>query len=361
MPLLTAQLGLASTLVLDGIQHSIALFTMGDSGAGKSMEIKAFTGVKHHERVLRADKFTISSLLSGYGERKSEELEQDSLFKRARHRVMVTSELARIFRGRTTGILEERFGELAGWLDGEGIVSWTGTHGQQGAEGDYTCVWIGNTTPFYLKTWRTMERLGQRLLFYPASQITTDQEVPEEELGAAVEDLRSAARGVLDTLFEQHRPRSVRPWPKLPTAVDQEINRLTELLADGHIIGVGNIASEGEAATRPDVKHFRSRIKELVSGVVWVTGRREADETDIQNVVRPIVWRSMPQSRGPVLLALYDGLHEVRDIAAATGLAGPTVDRTLNELEVMGVVRRDVATASRVGAPAGSWFLTREA
>jgi hypothetical protein len=355
IPLFKAQTGAIATLQFAGVQHSIALFTMGESGSGKSMEMKAYTGTFHHERVLRVDKFTIPALLSGYGESKKEDLEQAALFRRVKQRVMVTPDLARIFRGRTTGVLEERFGELAGWLDGEGIVQWTGTHGVQGAEGDFTCVWFGCTTPFHIQVWRTMERLGQRLLFYPAAKIGPAEEVPEEQLSEAIADLQTAARDVLDVLFSQHKPRTVKPWPKRPPEIDEEINRLTDLLAAGHVIAGGNTAAE--PSTRPDVKHFRSRIREIVSGAVWVTGRQTADQSDINDIVRPIVQRSMPQSRGPVLLAIYDGICEVKDIAKRTGLAGGTVQATLHELKRAGVVEEAIGRQRAIGAPSSRWLL----
>ena len=100
------------------------------------------------------------------------------------------------------------------------MVSVTGTHGLQGGEGDYTCIWLGCTTPFHIQVWRTMERLG--------------------------------------------------------------------------------------------------------------------------------------------LLALYDGIREAKDIVKRTGLATNTVDRTLHELQNMGVVRAETGISVRAGAPAGRWFLTRE-
>ena len=61
----------------------------------------------------------------------------------------------------------------------------------------------------------------------------------------------------------------------------------------------------------------------------------------------------MPQSRGPVLLALYDGLETVGDIANRTGLSEVTVRSTLVELKSMKVVRSELALA------ATRWYLTR--
>src|SRR5207253_2877290 len=148
-----------------------------------------------------------------HAESSKEDLEQQAMFRLIKHNVLITPELGRIFRGRTAGVLEERFSELAGWLDGEGISQLLGVHGRQGATGDYTCVWFGGTTPFNIQVWRTMERLGQRLLFFPALEITAEDEVAGEDLDTATEEIAIALKAYLDVLFSRN-PRSVAGWSR---------------------------------------------------------------------------------------------------------------------------------------------------
>ena len=353
-----AQLGAVATLNFASIPHCIALFTMGESGRGKNMQVKPWAcRLGHHPRVMRIDKFTIAGLLSGYSEKDSSELEQQAMFRLIKHNILITPELGRIFRGRTAGVLEERFSELAGWLDGEGISQVTGTHGRQGGTGDYTCVWFGGTTPFHIQVWRTMERLGQRLLFMPALEMTAEEEVAGEDSRLGGEEIHTALQAFLDVLFKQHKSRSVPGWSRWRSPeVDAEIRRLCDLLSDGHVIK-GAFAGPLEPATRPDAKHHRSRIQEIVSGAVWASGRETGDASDIRDIVRPIVERSMPESRGPVLLALYDKLQTAAEIAERTKLSIVTVNNTLKDLKTMEVVTSEEAIPA--AATAAKWRLSR--
>jgi hypothetical protein len=360
-PLLTAQLGAVATLLFEGIPHSIALFTMGESASGKSEQLKAFTGAdgaSPHERLHRVDEFTAAGLKpSGFRNDMGDvRKDKDALYVKVQHRVMVTSELSGTFRGNPHA-LETRFSLLAKWLDGDGYVLHNGTHGEQGIAGDYTCVWLGATTPFKLITWETMAQLGTRLLFFPMGALPKSEEVPEADLKAAADDARKGVRGVLDCLFSQHKPRTLKPWPTLPPAIDAEIDRLTTLLAVGH-----TVRTDAESLSRPKPLHFRSRIKEIVAGVVWVTGRLEADESDLRSVVRPLISRSVPQSRGPVLLALHDGLSKVKDIVEHSRVSPAIVARTLYTLKHLDVVRTEGESLEelRAGRPSGCWFLRKE-
>jgi hypothetical protein len=300
VPLLTAQLGAAASLLFKGIGHSIALFTMAESGTGKSEEMKAWTGSPAHPQVVRADKFTLAGLNpSGFRDEKGTNMEKSALYLAIKHKVMVTPELGRIFRGRTRGVLEERFADIAGFLDAEGIKSWTGTHGQQGEEGDYSAIWLGNTTPWKIELWETAGIVGLRCLMFPLGRLPKEDQLPGNECDAAVEAIRSATRDVLDLLFSQHDPRTVE-WTPPPPAMEREIDRLTELLGAAHMVP----GREDDAPSRPDAMHLNSRLKEVLAGVAWVTGRQEPDESDLHKIVRPIVSRSAPQARGRVLLAL---------------------------------------------------------
>ena len=60
----------------------------------------------------------------------------------------------------------ERFSIITRVLDGQGLISDSGTHGRRGYEGDYLFAWLGCTTPFDASVWRVMGQLGSRLFFY---------------------------------------------------------------------------------------------------------------------------------------------------------------------------------------------------
>ena len=67
-------------------------------------------------------------------------------------------------------------------------------------------------------------------------------------------------------------------------------------------------------------------------------------------MARWITLSSMPQKRGPVMLALYEGVSEIGEIATKTGLTFTTVTGTIKELnDRLGVVE-DVGAGVTGGA-----------
>ncbi len=95
----------------------------------------------------------------------SERLAKNDLLPKLKNKILVTKELAPLFRGRDKD-LEERFSILIGVLDGEGFVSDSGVHGRRGVETAVVFNWLGATTPIPRQTHRLMSQLGTRLLFY---------------------------------------------------------------------------------------------------------------------------------------------------------------------------------------------------
>src|SRR5262249_30676031 len=98
------------------------------------------------------------------------------LLPRIRHKVLITPELAPMFRGRDDELLD-RFKIITRVLDGQGLQTDKGTHGRRGYRGDYLFGWIGATTPIEDKIFRLMEALGARLFFHeaPSEPVTVDQ------------------------------------------------------------------------------------------------------------------------------------------------------------------------------------------
>ena len=85
-------------------------------------------------------------------------------------------ELAPLFGLRNEDLLEN-FSILTRVFDGQGLSTDSGIHGQRGHTGDYLFAWIGCTTPIEYRVWKTMGKLGSRLLFFemPSDEQTNDE------------------------------------------------------------------------------------------------------------------------------------------------------------------------------------------
>ena len=331
-PALEAVLSAAATLQFKDIPASIALFAVGDSGVGKNTIYK-MVGWELERVVEWRDKFSLSSLQSGHGQTSAKALQDRALFKKVRNKLLVTPELGLLFRGRPH-LLEERFAELAQWLDGEGRYVDTGTHGLLGEKGDYTCVWCAGTTPFYIDTWRTMAALGTRILFF---EILKGHYLPDSEYPVAIAECRAAVNCFLDLLLP---PDSIRTgdWPTTDAKVEVTLQNYAALLALGHGLRENMRYGDNELHF-PTPNHFRSRLGHMVRGRARVYGRYAVIDEDLV-MARWITQSSMPGRRGPVLLALLEsvgGAETVETIAKSTGLAGST---GVQYVEVVGGDRR---------------------
>lgn len=359
-PFCEAILSAAATLRLKNVPAAIALFGVGDSGVGKNTVFKMFGWDLPHLIIWR-DKFSLAALQSHHADETGKILSERALFRLAKHKLMVTPELGVLFRGRTY-ILEERFGELAQWLDGEGRITDSGTHGALGEKGDFTFVWTAGTTPFYLNTWETMAALGTRILFF---EVLKGPYMPEDAFASALAECREAVNTFLNVLITEGTSCEAKEcgvraseWPVMDDTIAQTIHNYAVLLALGHGIRRNLGASDADIHF-PSPNHFRSRLGILLRGEALVRGRMVVLSEDLP-MAKWITQSSMPGRRGPVLLALLNGEQGVDDIVTATGLSPDTVRGNLKALVATGVVEELKSSVGVVGRPPLSYRLNAE-
>jgi hypothetical protein len=310
--------------------------------------------------IIWRDKFSLAALQSHHADEKGKKLSERALFRLAKHKLMVTPELGVLFRGRTY-VLEERFGELAQWLDGEGRISDSGTHGALGEKGDFTFVWTAGTTPFYLNTWETMAALGTRILFF---EVLKGPYLPDEMFAPALAECRVAVNTFLDVFIPEGISYETKrfgvrqsEWPVMDDTIAQTIQNYAVLLALGH--GIRRNVSGDADIHFPSPNHFRSRLGILVRGEALVRGRMVVLDEDLE-MARWITQSSMPGKRGPVLLALLDGERGVDEIAMSTKLTTDTVRGNLKALVATGAVEELRSSVGVVGRPPLSYRLNAE-
>jgi hypothetical protein len=308
------EVGLATcaTLFLADNSNPVALIYEGPPSSSKTTVADMFAG---HALCYRSDNFTPAAFVSHATNQRREDLAKVDLLPRIRHKVLVTPELATIFRGKEDD-LANQFKIITRVLDGQGLVTDSGAQGRRGYEGDYLFAWLGCTTPFDAKVWRVMAQLGSRLFFLV---MDTDTEVSEDDLLAATEGLPYGARlkasqksvhafltalhddcgGVRGVTWNDHAdPEPVRRWiarlARLLVVIRSEPTRES----DPSIDGLGFIPGKPEAPYRA-----HAVLRNLARGHALVRGRRQLSADDLPAVAR-VVTSSIPTRLRPVFSAL---------------------------------------------------------
>jgi hypothetical protein len=145
-----------------------ALIYEGLSGPGKSTIINVLLGNNGsltRQMLYRSDTFTTAAFVSQAASVSPSQLSKVDLLPRIKGKILVTPELAPLFRGKRDQ-LEGRFGIMARVLDGRGLMVDGGTHGRRGYDGDFAFGWIGATTYLPPEAFHIMANVGNRIFFF---------------------------------------------------------------------------------------------------------------------------------------------------------------------------------------------------
>lgn len=346
-PAVEAGLSVCATLLLADNSNPVAVIYVGPPSSSKTTVADMFAG---HSLCYRSDNFTPASFVSHAANRSRAALDKVDLLPRIKHKVLVTPELATIFRGREDDLVNQ-FKIITRVLDGQGLKTDSGTHGQRGYEGDYLFAWLGCTTPFDAKVWKIMFQLGSRLFFL---MMDTQTVVSEEDLVASIEGLsygerltqcKGAVHGFVTALLDTYGGvRGVR-WDAGADSPDVHrwIARLARLLATMRSepqreseSGPGIIPAKPEQPYRA-----HAVLNNLARGHALVQGRNQLTEEDLFLVAR-VTTSTMPTKAGGVFEALIRAKGEpltVAEAQAALGVKSPeTVRQILRDLDARGVM-----------------------
>lgn len=341
-PAVEAGLAACATLLLADNANPTALIYVGAAGSGKTTVASFFDG---HKISYRSDNFTPASFVSHAANQKSQDLAKVDLLPKIRYKVLVTPELAPMFRGKPDD-LAVRFAIVTRVLDGQGLTIDSGAHGRRGYTGDYLFVWIGCTTPFPPSVWRVMAQLGSRMFFF---DLGDGRETSEDDLLATdggvsyrlgVRACQEAVHEFLTTLLKGG-VRSVNWDAKAdPEAVRRWVARLAQLLAAGRadIPDESGHGLHGLLATE-DPKRAYAVLSNLARSRAIVHGRCQLAEDDLP-FVAAIVLSSMPARRGRLIraLALNGGVLTVREAQEALGVGSANTARAdMQDLDRIGL------------------------
>src|SRR5262245_15805692 len=330
-------LSVAASLLLKDNVNPVAVILVGSPGKSKTTVASMFAD---HPQCYRSDNFTPASFVSQAANRRQGDLAKVDLLPRIKHKLLVTPELASIFRGKDDE-LTKRFSTMTRVLDGQGLLTDSGTQGQRGYKGDYLFAWLGCTTPLDAKVWSLMAQLGSRLFFYSmdAHPPATDEDLLNDDEGASyrerVERCRVQVGRVIEEMFSEcGGPRGVE-WNKNadPKPVRNWLARLARLVAAAR--SVPPAESDGGPGSQEDPRRAYAVLGNLARGHALVNGRRQLTDADLPPVARVAV-SSLPHRLARVFLGLVGNGGEPLTIAEAQAALGvrdaETARRAMHDL-----------------------------
>ena len=361
-----ACLSVVATLLLEDAQDPVALILQGPPASLKTTILSFFPSAL--DVVYRSDKFTPASFVSHHASARKQRLEGIDLLPRIRHKALVTPELAPLFRGGEEA-LTSTFSVLTRVLDGQGLITDSGVHGQRGYEGDYNFVWLGATTPLPSSTWRVMAQLGSRLFFMPVPEgEATNDELEEiisgtESYANKVSDCTSAVSAVVMGLLPS--PEAVRSvkWERgmMPEEVSLLLMRLSRLLARlrGVVPILGREGGNRPELSSPVVEHPHRILNVFLNvarGHALLYGRDYLTEADIALLV-PIALGSCPDHRRTLFKAIlkHNGSLTAEQGSRALRVGKETARTYLEELERLDLVTMAQNSQSQVFQLAEGW------
>jgi hypothetical protein len=345
---LPVKIGLAviASLSLKGRDNCLVLVYEGGSGQGKSITVRLLMAdrpsTEHY--LLRVDDFTAASFVSHAANKTTSKLAQIDLLPQLRDKVMLTKELAPLFRDEDK-VLRQNFARLTSILDGNGYMTTSGNHGKRGYLGKYIFNWLGATTPIPDRTFGVMAQLGNRMLFCE----TANQQLSEDRLmqfaqyygtDDAIKECQTAVNDFIEAHFKANPINRIEPQSiQIPEELRLQIVRYAKLIAHGRVEityvntpGQGN-PPEMETGTPEGPQRVILLLQILVQGLALADGRTAVIDDGLQ-AIRHIAFSSIPRKRRELLRALLvaGGSLASAEVEKGLDVSRPTAIKRMKEL-----------------------------
>ncbi len=347
-------LSVAAVLTFENNLQPTTLIYSGPSGSGKTLPLSFILPNKEHDEltnyIFRCDTFTPKAFVSHAVNVKAEKLKDIDLLPKIDLKLLVTKELAPVFRGRQDELID-RFSILISVLDGKGLVSSSGARGTRGYDYPINFCWLGATTPLSNETHKLMSQLGTRILFYNTDR--ADKSI-DELLDFAKrnnnllmeEECREMTNDFLKELFTLYPPRTL-DVNKI-TFEDKQLRKLVTYAKAMAILRAFFTFREGsddhdDRHGKPQIEKEERAIiilKNIALGSALIHGREHIDDYDIAQI-KHIALSSMPEPRRIIFEALLNcnGYADTKKIMEHTKFSKPTAIHYMKELGHLGICK----------------------
>lgn len=367
--LFPAEIGLSimAQMLIKDITNPFSLVLVDVPSSGKTITINFFSEIEG--LTYASDKFTPASFVSNASNVKKTDLKNIDLLPRLRYKMFLLRDLATLFSKRDDD-LNECLGLLTRALDGEGLNTDSGIHGQRQYVGEYLFMILAGSTPIPPRVWKMMGNLGPRLFFLNMGI----REKSEEELAEQLTTLahkekektcRIATKNFLYTLWEKY-PEGV-DWDK--TTEDKIlIARCAKLLAK--LRGTVNVwkdrSQDGEVYeyTSPVIEmpdRINQSFYNLCRGHALVCGRKQINEDDLL-LVMEIAFDSTMPSRSKIFRKLLDREGELKtgEVMSLLNCSRPTALKEMEMLKILDIGYLTQDSDGDVGEPEKILHLNKE-
>jgi len=371
-------MSILAQLLIPEITNPFALVLVDVPSAGKTITINFFSDIK--ELTYASDKFTPASFVSNATNVPKHKLKEVDLLPRLQYKMFLIRDLATLFSKRDDD-LNECLGLLTRVLDGEGLNTDSGVHGQRQYTGEYLFMILAASTPIPPRVWKMMGNLGSRLFFLTMNARDKSEEELAHQLTTTTykekeKQCRIATRNFLYTLWAKHQDGIA--WNK---ASDNEqwmliIVRCAKLLAKlrGVINAWKDRSQEGEVydyslpvIEKPD--RINQLFYNLCRGHALICGRQQINKEDLRLIIE-IAIDSCPTVRASIFRKLleHNGVLTTTQVMNALGYSRTTALKEMEVLKILGIVSTTQESHGYVGEPEKeirlseefSWFLSDE-
>ncbi len=340
-------LAVCGSMSLKGRTRPLSVIFEGASGNGKTAALQMLfpeKGSKSENYIYRSDRFTPKSFVSHAANVSKEELDNLDMLPKIRNKILVTKELAPLFRGRIED-LKENISILISILDGKGFTSDSGMRGRRGYQESILFNWLGATTPLPASTHRIMSQLGTRLLFFEVNSVElTDDELlayaERDDAGEAETICAEAVNKFLLSYFEQNGVCTIeRDSIVFSKEQLRQLIRWARFIVEGRReVKFDSDSDWPIAAGQPEgAWKVIDYLKDLARGNALIHGRAEINDSDLK-LLGHIAISSIPGHLRPIIKELR--FTDTIDSAKGQSLcrvSRPTARKYLKELDVLGI------------------------
>ncbi len=345
-----AEVGLSvlAQILIKDIRNPFALVLVDVPSAGKTITINFFSDIEGI--TYSTDVFTPASFVSNSSNVKRKDLDKIDLLPRIRHKLFLIRDLAPIFGQRDDDLLKS-LGVLTRVLDGEGLQTDTGVHGQRGYTGDYIFNILAGSTPMNPRVWKLMGNLGSRLFFLNLnSPDKNDTQYIEQLKQTSYKDKEYVCRDATSDFVQSL-------WHGCQTGIDWDRTKddeglITVLIRCARLLaklrGTINVWEEkGESGTRhnftiPTIEkpdRILTCFYNLARGHAVIYGRRILIQDDLKPALA-LAADSAPPARAKLFnkLLTYGGTMNTDDVQEALTCSKPTALKEMRTLSIIKVV-----------------------